>query len=303
MNTRELTALVLLGAIWGASFMFIRVAAPAFGPLLLMDLRVLLAGFVLLVFAFFRKQLPQITYRWREFAILGLFNAALPFTLIAFSQLTLTASLAAILNSTTPLFTATIAALWLGHSLTMRKIGGIAMGIIGVSILVGGSPLVIDGGKIIAVFASLGAALCYGIGTVYASKRFQGMKPLHTAIGQLFSAGTWLLIPAFTSVPSEPPSPNAIAALIALALISTSFAYQLYFFLINHVGPTKTATVTFLVPVFGTIWGVTFLQEPLSIGMILGMVVILASVRLVISDRARAKSPIKPAIVASTDEV
>lgn len=290
MNTKELGALTLLGAIWGASFLFIRVAVPFFGPLVLMDIRVLLAGFALLIFAYFRRQLPNHLHRWREFLILGFFNAALPFSLIAFSQLTLSASLASILNSTTPLFTALIAAIVLGHSLTIRKLGGICIGIVGVAILVGGSPLDIDLAKIIAVLASLGAACSYGIGTVYASRNFHGMKPIHTAIGQLTSAGVILLAPAIFSAPLEAPSTNAILALLALALVSTSFAYQLYFYLVNNVGPTRTASVTFLVPVFGTIWGVIFLQEQLSIGMIAGMVVILMSVRLVISEPAKKKA-------------
>jgi len=289
VKPKEIAALTLLGAIWGASFLFIRVAVPFFGPMVLMDFRVLIAGFALLIFAYFRRQLPNHLHRWREFLILGFFNAALPFALIAFSQLTLTASLASILNSTTPLFTAVIAALVLGHSLTIRKLGGISMGIMGVAVLVGGSPLDIDMTKIIAVLASLGAACSYGIGTVYASRNFHGMKPLHTAIGQLMSAGVILLLPAAFSAPSEPPPINAVIALLALALLSTSFAYQLYFFLVNNVGPTRTASVTFLVPVFGTIWGVIFLQEALSTGMIIGMLIILLSVRLVISEPAKKK--------------
>lgn len=163
-------ALLILGAVWGASFLFIGVAVPEFGPLRLMFIRVLLAGLILLGVA--RLTLRQTSLRdtlrlrenWRKYLIVGLLNSALPFTLIAFSELRLSVSLAAILNSTTPLFTALVAAAWGSEQLTGRKIVGVLLGVIGVGVLVGGAPLTLDQGILMAVLASLLAALFYGMG-------------------------------------------------------------------------------------------------------------------------------------------
>ena len=150
--------LLLLGAIWGASFLFIRVAVPSLGPLLLMDARVFLAAGTLLLYAVLFRQIPNLLARWREFLMLGALNAAIPFTLIAFSQLTLTASLAAIINSTTPLFTALVAAVWIDEPLTLRKAAGALLGIGGVMLLVGGSPLQLNTALILAVVVAASAA-------------------------------------------------------------------------------------------------------------------------------------------------
>lgn len=282
-------ALVLLAAIWGASFLFIREAAHDFGPVGLMFMRGFLAALVLVVIMVIRRNLPDLRSRWKAFLIMGTFNAALPFTLIAFSELTITASLAAILNSTTPLWTALIASIWLGEKLTRMKIFGLFLGIIGVGVLVGGSPLEFNAEYLIAVFAMLSAAFSYAMGNVYASKHVQGIPAVHAAIGQLTGAAIVLLIPAAVSIPSEVPSTSAILALLALVLFSTSFAYLLYFFLLQNVGPTNTASTIFLVPVFGTIWGIIFFNEPFNLGMLAGMALILTSVGLVLGVRVRKR--------------
>jgi drug/metabolite transporter (DMT)-like permease len=275
-------ALLLLGAIWGASFLFISAAAHDFGPLALMFVRVLIAGLVLLVYAAILKNTPDWRRFWRVFLIVGLLNSALPFTLIAFSELKLTASLAAILNSTTPLFTAVIAAFWGNEKLSPQKLLGGVLGIIGVAVLVGGNPLALNAEILIAVGASLLAAFSYGMGTVYASRNISGkMSGLHASIGQLLGAAVVLTIPAATSIPPVMPGSTAIWALIALTLLSTTFAYLIYFYLLQNVGPTRTSSVTFLVPVFGTIWGILFMNDPYNAWMFLGMLIIFASIGLV----------------------
>lgn len=295
MKPVYLAALTLLGAIWGASFIFIHVAVVSFGPLPLMWGRIAIALAALVALGVVTHNLPDFRRYWRQFLIVGTINAAVPFTLIAWSELTITASLASILNSTTPLFTAVIAAMWVGETLTWRKILGVVMGIIGVTILVGGSALTLTGDVVLATLASLAAAALYGVGTVYASRNFKALKPLQTAIGQLAGGTVVLLIPTLLTLPSEVPPANAILALLALALVSTACAYLLYFYLLLRVGPTRTATVTFLVPVFGTMWGVLFLGDTLTSGMLIGMAIVLSSVGLVISGRlAKAKNaPVK----------
>ncbi|MDA0241897.1 MAG: EamA family transporter [Chloroflexi bacterium] len=293
MKPIHYAALLLLGSIWGASFLFIGLAVHEFGPLLLMFLRVLGAGLVLVGLAQWRQRQHKsetgLNWRtnWRTYLVVGLLNSALPFTLIAFSELSITASLAAVLNSTTPLFAVLIAAVWRNEPLTRRKLLGGFLGVVGVSILTGGGPLAVNAELIVAVLASLAAALCYGAGTVYAAKNLKGLTPIYASIAQLLSAAVLLAIPAVLAIPTTMPSPTAIIALLALTLLSTSFAYLLYFFLLQNVGSTRTASVTFLVPVFGTIWGIAFLQDPFNLGMLLGMGVILASVGLVTGGQPR----------------
>ena len=293
MKAIHIGALVLLGAIWGASFLFIREAAHDFGPVVLMFLRVFLAGLALVPVASLMiknksgDEPVRLMTHWREFLIMGALNSAIPFTLIAFAELTITASLASILNSLTPLCTALVAAAWVGEQLTAQKILGAMMGIVGVAVLVGGSPLELNADFLLAVVASIGAAICYGSGTVYASRHIKGIPPIQASIGQLLGASAILIVPSVATIPETAPSMSATLSLIALILLSTSFAYLLYFYLLGNVGPTRTASVTFLVPIFGTIWGIFFLNEPFNIGMLLGMVIILLSVGLVIGARFR----------------
>src|SRR5918998_6395539 len=141
MGARDLVALLLLGAIWGSSFLFIRVAVPALGPFVLMELRVGLAAAALALLAVTVGRLPKLRFRWKELLVLGACNAAIPFPLIAASEINLTASLAAILNATTALFAAVVAAAWLGEALTKGNLAGLVMGIVGVAVLVGWTPI------------------------------------------------------------------------------------------------------------------------------------------------------------------
>lgn len=287
MKPIHFATLALLGAIWGASFLFIHITVAELGPFTLMFIRVLVAGLALagLAYLMSRQRQAQATLQWRKnwrrYLMVGLLNSALPFSLIAFSELKITVSLAAILNSTTPLFAAIVAALWKNEPLTKRKIGGVLLGVSGVTVLVRGGPLELNQGVIIAVAASLLAALCYGTGTVYAAKNISGLPPIYASMAQLLGATVLLAVPAALTLPQALPSPKAFVALAALTVLSTAVAYLLYFFLLRNIGPTRTASVTFLVPVFGSIWGALFLQEPFNSGMLLGMAIIFTSVGLV----------------------
>lgn len=281
MRPGDLGALTLLGALWGGSFLFISVAVPALGPALLVELRVLLAAVALALYAVAVGRLPALRSRWKEFLILGGLNAAVPFTLIAISQLNLTASLAAIMNSTTPLFAAVVAAAWIGEELTTRKIFGLLLGVVGVAVLVGLDPVPLNGVVLLSVGASLLAALCYALGGVYAKRTFPGVPPLAMGIGQQAAAAAILLPLATASLPEEPTSLAVVLSVLGLALLSTAVAYLLYFRLMASVGPTKTLTVTFLVPVFGVLFGVLLLGDPVGVGTFAGMGIILSSVALV----------------------
>ncbi|MGH3089405.1 MAG: DMT family transporter [Rubrobacteraceae bacterium] len=290
MSIKDLGLLTALGALWGASFIFIRVAAPALGPFALVEFRVFLAAAALAIYALVIGKALKIRHRWKGFLLLGGLNAAIPFTLISAAQLELTASFGAILNSTTPLFGALVAAVWIGDPLTTRKILGLVLGILGVAVLVGWSPMPVTLALALAVSASLTAALFYGIGSVYAKRNFTGIPPLGLAIGQLSGAAAVTMPVAAMDAPREVPSLVVAASVLALALLSTAVAYLIYFRLIASVGPTKTLTVTFLVPVFGVFLGALLLNEPVGGGTLTGLAIILASVFLVNEVRFREGS-------------
>jgi drug/metabolite transporter (DMT)-like permease len=281
MGTRDLGALLLLSALWGASFIYIRVAVPALGPFVLVELRVGLAAVVLALCAAFVGRLPKLRSRWRQFALLGAVNVAIPFSLISAAEINLTASLAAILNSTTVMFTAVVAAVWMGDALTARKLVGVALGIVGVTVLVGWDPIAMNWAVVLSVGAMLAASLAYALGSVYAKRTFADSPPLAIASGQLTAAAMLMLPLAAVSAPEQSPSTIVVLSVLGLALPSTAVAYMLYFRLIANVGPTSTSTVTLLVPLFGLLFGVVLLDEPVGVGTLAGLGLILSSVTLI----------------------
>jgi drug/metabolite transporter (DMT)-like permease len=281
MGTRDLGALLLLSALWGASFIYIRVAVPALGPFVLVELRVGLAAVALALCAALVGRLPKLRGRWRQFALLGAVNVAIPFSLISTAEINLTASLAAILNSTTVMFTAVVAAVWMGDALTARKLVGVALGIVGVTVLVGWDPIAMNWAVALSVGAMLAAPLAYALGSVYAKRTFADSPPLAIASGQLTAAAMLMLPLAAVSAPEQSPSTIVVLSVLGLALPSTAVAYMLYFRLIANVGPTSTSTVTLLVPLFGLLFGVVLLDEPVGVGTLAGLVLILSSVTLI----------------------
>jgi drug/metabolite transporter (DMT)-like permease len=291
MRPRDFAGLILLAALWGGSFLFIRVAVRALGPFLLVELRVGLAAAALILYALAVGGLPKIRARWRSFLVLGFFNAAVPFSLISAAEIHLTASLAAILNSTTVMFTAIVAAVWMDDALTARKVVGIVLGVVGVTVLVGWDPLRLNGVVLLAVAAMLLASLSYALGATYAKRSFSGIPPLGMAIGQLSGAGALLLPLAVVSVPEEAPSTVVALSMLGLAFLSTAVAYLIYFRLIENVGPTSTLTVTLLVPVFGLLFGVLLLGEPIGFGTLAGLGIILTSVVLITGIAPRKNKP------------
>lgn len=281
MRPRDFAALIMLGVLWGGSFLFIRVAVPALGPFMLVELRVGLAAAALFLYALAAGSMPKIRGRWRSFLVLGFLNAAVPFSLISAAEIHLTASLAAILNSTTVMFTAIVAAVWMGDALTARKAIGIVLGIVGVSVLVGWDPLPLNGIVLLAVAAMLLASLSYALGATYAKQSFSGIPPIGMALGQLGGAVALLLPLAVVSLPERAPSTVVTFSMLGLAFLSTAVAYLIYFRLIENVGPTSTVTVTLLVPVFGLLFGVLLLEEPFGPGTLAGLGIILTSVVLI----------------------
>jgi len=294
---RDTAVIFLLAAIWGFSYIFIRVAVPAFGPIGLSLARVAIGSIGLLAWAVARGGLAQVPRINRPFLILATMNALIPYSLIAVAELHISASLAAVLNSTTPLFAAALVA-WIAKEHIGKPVAvGLAMGMLGVGILVGWSPVPLNRGVLLSIVAMLVASASYAGATMYAKHGVHGVSPFGMAIGQQITA-TMLLLPlgAASSLVGEadkPMSGKAVWAIIVLGLICTSLAYLLYFHLIATVGVLRTASVTFLIPIFGIFWGWLFLNEQVHTSMIIGLVLILASVRLVNRRPSRQAAVIK----------
>jgi drug/metabolite transporter (DMT)-like permease len=276
MPIRSAALLVLLAALWGGSFVFMRVAVPALGPVVLSFARVALAAIALLAIAYARRQPPDLRGRWRDFAVVGLVNSALPFLLFSFAQQHLTASMGAILNATSPFFAAITAAIWLGEPLTGRKVAGMALGFAGVAVLAGWHPEATSRDTGLAITACLAAAVCYALAGTYTKRRMTGVPSLAIAAASQLAAAL-ALAPAlpFVHVPG-PVTPLVIANVVALALASTAVAYMIYFKLIADIGPARALTVTFLIPLFGALWGSLFLAEALTLDMVAGGALIIA---------------------------
>ena len=295
MKTSDVASLLVLSVLWSVSFLFIRVAVPAFGPVALVAVRVLIAGLLLLAWAALRGGVPPFWRRWRRYLVLGALNVAAPFTLVAAAELTVSASLASILMATIPLVTAPVAALRLRERVAARQRLGLAVGFLGVAVLVGWSPLPVDRAFVLAVAALLAAAVCYALGNVYAAGAFAGASPTDQTIGQQLAAFVLLLPFAVALPPAGVPPAGAAGAVVVLAVFSTVVAYLLYFRLLARVGPTKTATVAYLIPLSGTAAGALALGEPVGVATVVGMVVILAGVALATNARLPARSAAQPA--------
>jgi drug/metabolite transporter (DMT)-like permease len=275
----QLAQLVAIAALWGASFLFIRVAAPVLGPVALIDARMALAGAVLLAIAAASGRMPRRAQSGR-FAVLGALWAA-PFTLIAVAELHLTASLTSVLNATTPMFSALVAAVWLGDRLTARKVAGLALGVAGVVLVVGWNPIALSAPVVLSAGATVLAALLYGIGGVYGARAFAGVPGVTVAAGQQI-AGAVLLAPLLLADrPRGPLTTHAALSVLGLALASTALGFVLFFRLVAQLGPTGALTVTYLVPVFGVLWGALFLDEPVAWSLLGGLAVVLASIALI----------------------
>ena len=289
MKARDLGALIALAAVWGGSFLFIRVAAPAVGPIPLAEARVLLAGAALLLYASATRVSIGLRRRWMSFLLIGILNSAIPFVFIGAGELYLTSGMAAILNATTPLFGALVAVIWIHERLTVGKLAGLVIGLLGVVALMGWSGLPLTTGSALAVGAALVGALSYGLASVYAKRAFAGVSPLATATGQQIGAAlalTPLALPVVaTSAPWAHLTPGVAWAIVALAIGCTSAAYIVYFSLIASVGPTSATSVTFLVPVFSLLWGALFLGERVTGGTFAGMAIIFIGVLLVMGVR------------------
>ena len=288
MPAGSIIRLLVLAAIWGASFLFMRLGVPELGPAWLMFGRVLMASvFLALVALAFKRSLPVRQYGG-HFMLLSFFNTALPFLLFAYAAQTLTASLLAVLNATAPLWGALMGWLFFRQQMSLRLALGLLLGICGVAVLVGFDAALADSSALLAIAAAGGAACCYGIATWY-TRLAKPVPAFINAHGSMWAASLWLLpLLWFIPLPVAEPSSSSLLAVLVLGVVCTGVAYLLYFRLVQDLGATPTLTVTFLIPVFGVLWGHLFLDEAVGWHTLFGATIVIAGTMLVTGFRFKA---------------
>ena len=291
MGPREWALLILLSIVWGGSFFFVEVALGGFQPFALVFLRVAVAAVTLSAVVYFSGQrLPTSAGIWFRFALMGVLNNVIPFSLIAWGQTRIDSGVASILNATTPIFAVLLAHfLTRDERLTINKLFGVVVGFVGVYILL--QPQIKDGfsWQGLGQTAVLAAAFFYGIAGIF-GKRFKHLPPIVTSAGMLICSSMLMLPLAlmagsfhFTRLSLE-----ATAAVGGLAVVSTAFAYLLYFRILSSAGATNVLLVTFLIPVSAILFGVGLLGEVLQVNELVGMACIFAGLAIIDGRLVRA---------------
>lgn len=287
MTASDWALLALLSIVWGGSFLFVGVAVRELPPLTIVALRVVTAASALLLtLRLMGVDLPRTRQVWAAFLGMSILNNVIPFTLIVWGQSHIASGLASILNATTPLFTVIVAHyLTDDERLTGQRFAGVIVGVAGVAVMIGAAAFASLDASILAQLAVLGAALSYGFSGVF-GRRFKtmGIPPLATAAGQV-TVSSAILLPAALIV-DRPwtlamPSTGAIVSLAALGLVSTAFAYLIFFRLLARAGATNVGLVTFLIPVSAILLGVLVLGETLAVRHMAGMALIGAGLILI----------------------
>ena len=287
----DLGALLYLGAVWGAVFLFMRIAAPQVGPVWAADIRLFIGAAVLLAIAG-RRTSTVVRGRVTNFLIVGALFSALPFTFIAIATVTLPAGFAALLNAATPLFTAAIGMAFLGNRPSIRVIAGLAVGVAAVVVLVGWSPLEPTMTTILAVAAGLGAPASYAVAGNYVRAKMRDVEPTELATGMV-TAGALLALPvAILSGPPGTPDLEGAVSLIGVGVLSTALAWPVFFRVLRRTTATAASTVTFIVPAFALAFAAVVLGEPVGPELLVGFALILVSLSLVLGIVPRVRVPI-----------
>jgi drug/metabolite transporter (DMT)-like permease len=282
MSFASVIDFVLLAAIWGASFLFMRLAVVDFGPVPTAFIRVSIAAVFLVPLMLARGLGPVLRKHWLAIGLVGLLNSGIPFFLFSFALLSITTGLSAILNATVPLFGAIVAWLWIKDRLDGSRIAGLVIGFAGVAMLAWDKASFKPDASGVssgwAVLACLAATVCYAIAASATKRYLTGLPPLATATGSQIGAAVGLALPALWLAPAQMPGMHPWLALIALGIVCTGIAYILYFRLIEQAGPARALAVTFVVPVFAILYGALFLGEAVTPWMLTcGAVIVLGT--------------------------
>ncbi len=282
MKIRNIALLILLSAIWGGSFIFMRLLSPVFGAAGTACLRALIAGVFMISFYKLTKYKIEWKRDWKLLLLIGIINSAIPFFCYSFAALYLPASLSVIINSMSPMFGAIFAAIILKERLTIEKVFGLVLGTTGVAIITGSKS--VESG--VFVYLSIGACLlatvCYGLSGAIIKKYAQKIESKAMAGGSQLFAGLALLPFLLINGTTSAISVNVALLAIAFAVLCSALAYLIYYHLMKEIGPIKTLTVTFIMPVFGIFWGWLILDEKMFPQMLVGGVIILAGTFLVV---------------------
>jgi len=300
VNLVDILRLLSLAAIWGASFLFMRIIAPVIGTIPTAFFRVSIAFVGLLVILALMRVDWNFRGKLKVVMVLGLINSGIPATFYSLAAQVLPAGYSAIFNATTPLMGVLIGGLFFSEQLTVAKVSGVFLGLFGVGILTGAGPVAFDLQLLMGALACLMATTCYGFAGFLTRRWLDhqgGLDSRLSALGSMFGA-TLFLLPLFGySVISQPPASwggwSVWLSLLGLGLVCTALAYILYFRLLSAIGPVKSMTVTFLIPPFGVLWGALLLDEPLGMAHLYGGVLIAAALWLVL--RPGAAKPVEAA--------
>ncbi len=266
------TDFVLLAAIWGSSFLFMRLGTVEFGALPTAGVRVAIAALFLLPLLLWRGLGPQLGQHWKKTFFVGLLNSGIPFVCFSYALLSISTGLSSVLNATVPLFGALVAWYWLKDRPSGPRILGLIIGFLGVALLAWDKASFKPDASGLAtgwaVLACLLACLCYGIAASYTKRHLSGLPALVTATGSQLGATLGLALPTMWLWPQRTPGTGAWLALLAVGVLCTGVAYILYFRLIENIGPARSLAVTFVVPVFAVLYGTIFLNEAVSLWMV-----------------------------------
>ena len=281
MKSNSFVQLLLLGALWGAAFMFMRVAVPEFGAFAMATARVGIACAIMLTIVAALRLPLEFRVRWKTYLAIGAVNTTIPFIAYSFAALHIPAGYSAIANSTTPVWGALIAWLWFKERLGPAKWVGIVCAFAGVLVLVGLQPVKLTPMVLAGMVAAVVAASMYATASFLIKRYLTGDSGFAGATGMVWGAAMWLLLPGFFFAPSVMPSATAWGSLLALSVFCTVAGYGLFFHLIKTIGPQRASSVAFLFPAFAAFWGWLILSEPITFNMIAGMFFVLIGTGLV----------------------
>jgi drug/metabolite transporter (DMT)-like permease len=286
MEFRYWFLLTCLGALWGSAFMFIKIGTPDFGPIALVNSRLIIASFIFLPILLRKKYLPLLKPIWKHALVISISNNVIPFTLFSYASLGANSNILAILNATTAFNTMIIAYLWLDEKVSTKQIFGLALGFLGVLILVNPQS---SEATLIASLSCLIASVFYSFSAVFIQKNAAKTNKL-VLIGWSLVFSSIIMMPmSYFYLPTKLPSLEATLAVIWLGAISTGFAFLGWVRLIEKIGAVKTSTVAYFLPIFGIIWGNIFLDEIISTTIVVGCLVILVGIFLATSNNSSFK--------------
>jgi drug/metabolite transporter (DMT)-like permease len=278
-STRDYLELLLLSAIWGSSFLFLRIASPEFGPVFLIEMRVLSGLVVLLPLSLLLGKHEEVFKHWRMIFVVSLTNMAVPFCFFAYAALNTSAGLLSILNATVPFFTAIVALVFFQQRLSVLAIGGMLIGFIGIVVLVFNPAGFASGtGSALAALAALFACVLYGIALNLVAHKLQGVSGMSITVGSLFFSSIVLLPFALWQQPVNLPQGSVWLSVLALGVLCTGFGYILFYRLIARIGSQQAIMTTYLISLFSMLWGYLFLAESITFFVVIGCMLVLGGV-------------------------